>query len=92
MLICRNAERVHGRRKVGKPCSKLLTHSVTACECGAEVQTVDHVVLHCSIHRPPRGAYGLTVLLIGAQHLARDLVRPSSGLQELAETRRTYSC
>jgi len=25
--------------------------SVT-CECGAEEQTVDHVVLHCPIHRP----------------------------------------
>jgi len=26
--------------------------SSAACECGAE-QTVDHVVLHCPIHRPP---------------------------------------
>jgi len=24
-----------------------------ACECGAEEQTVDHVILQCSIHRPP---------------------------------------
>jgi len=32
--------------------------SFAACECGAE-QTVDHVVLHCPIHRPP---HGLTVL------------------------------
>jgi len=24
MLICRNAERVHGQRKVGNPCSKEL--------------------------------------------------------------------
>jgi len=30
--------------------------------CGAEEQTVDHVVLHCPIHRPLRGAQGLTVL------------------------------
>jgi len=35
--------------------------SSAACECGAE-QTVDHVVLHCSIHRPPHGLHGLTVL------------------------------
>jgi len=28
------------------------------CECGAEEQTVDHVVLH----RPPHGLHGLTVL------------------------------
>jgi len=32
-----------------------------ACECGAEEQTVDHVVLHCQIHRPPHGAHGLVV-------------------------------
>ena len=29
-----------------------MSYSV-ACECGAE-QIVDHVVLHCPIHRPPR--------------------------------------
>jgi len=27
--------------------------SSAACECGAEERTVDHVVLHCPIHRPP---------------------------------------
>jgi len=36
--------------------------SSTACECGAEEQTVDHVVLQCPIHRPPHGLHGLTVL------------------------------
>jgi len=40
--------------KWGKPTS-------AACECGAEEQTVDHVVLHYPIHRPPRGAHGPTV-------------------------------
>ena len=35
--------------------------SSAACECGAE-QTVDHVVLHCPIHRPFHGRHGLTVL------------------------------
>jgi len=35
--------------------------SSTACECGAEEQTVDHVVLQCPIHRP-HGLHGLTVL------------------------------
>ena len=35
--------------------------SSAACECGAE-QSVEHVVLHCPIHRPPHGLHGLTVL------------------------------
>jgi len=33
-----------------------------ACECGTEEQTVDHVVLQCPIHRPPRVLHCLTVL------------------------------
>jgi len=36
--------------------------SSAACECGAEEQTIDHVVLQCLIHRPPHGLQGLTVL------------------------------
>jgi len=36
--------------------------SSAACECGAEEQTVDHVVLQCPSHRPHHGLYGLTVL------------------------------
>jgi len=36
--------------------------SSAPCECGAEEQTVGHVVLQCPIHRPPRGLHGLTVL------------------------------
>jgi len=36
--------------------------SSVACECGAEEQTVDHVVLQCPIHRPPHGLHSLTVL------------------------------
>jgi len=36
--------------------------SSAACECGAEEQTVDPVVLHCPIHRPPHGLHGLAVL------------------------------
>jgi len=36
--------------------------SSAACECGAEKQTVDHVVLQCPIHWPPHGLHGLTVL------------------------------
>ena len=35
--------------------------SSEACQCGAEEQTVDHVVLQCPIHRPPHGLHGLTV-------------------------------
>ena len=36
--------------------------SSAACECGAEEQTVDHVVLQCPTHRPPHGLHGLTFL------------------------------
>ena len=36
--------------------------SSAACECGAEERTVDHVVLQCSIHRPPHRLHDLTVL------------------------------
>ena len=36
--------------------------SRAACECGAEEQTVDHVVLQCPIHRLPHGLHGLKVL------------------------------
>jgi len=36
--------------------------SSAACECGAEEQSVDHVVLHCPIHQPPHGLHGLAVL------------------------------
>jgi len=35
--------------------------SSAVCECGAEEQTVDHVVLQCPIDRPPHGLHGLTV-------------------------------
>jgi len=31
-------------------------------ECGADEQTVDHVVLKCPIDQPPHGRHGLTVL------------------------------
>jgi len=60
--------------------------SSAAYDCGAKEQTDDHVVLQCPIHRPPLGLHCLTVLddetiewLLSAQHLPRDLVRPSSG-------------
>ena len=36
--------------------------ATAACECGAEEQTVDHVVLQCPIHRPPHGLHCFTVL------------------------------
>jgi len=36
--------------------------SSAVCECGAEEQTFDHVVLQCPINRPPHGLHGLTVL------------------------------
>jgi len=36
--------------------------SSAACEFGVEEQTVDHVVLQCPIHQPPRGLHDLTVL------------------------------
>jgi len=36
--------------------------SSAVCECGAEEQTVNHVVLQCPIHRTFHGLHGLTVL------------------------------
>ena len=36
--------------------------SSAACQCGAEEQTVDHVVLQGPIHRPPHELHGRTVL------------------------------
>jgi len=36
--------------------------SSTACECDAEEQTVDHVVLQCPIHRPLHELHGLIFL------------------------------
>ena len=36
--------------------------SIAKCECGANEQTTDHVILTYPIHRAPRGIMGLTVL------------------------------
>jgi len=36
--------------------------SSAACECGAEEQTVDHVILQCPVHRPPHKLQDLTIL------------------------------
>jgi len=52
--------------------------SSAACECGAEEQTVGHVVLQCPIHRPsPWTAWpddsGRSDKRMAAQHLPRDL-------------------
>ena len=49
----------HLRTGVACFCSCLYKCGVAssaACECGTE-QTVDHVVLHCPIHRPPTDYY-----------------------------------
>ena len=58
--------------------------TAAACECGAKEQTVDHVVLQCPIYRPPPwtewlDGSGRWYNRMFAQHLPRDLVRPSSG-------------
>jgi len=37
--------------------------SSAACECDAEEQTVNHVVLQCPINRLPHGLHSLTVLV-----------------------------
>ena len=36
--------------------------SIAKCECGANEQTTDHIILTCPIHRTPREIMGLTVL------------------------------
>ena len=67
----------------------LGTAPSVACECGAEEQAVGHLVLHCPIHRPPYEVHGLTFWMTrqwnGCSEPAPYLVRPSSGLQELAQ-------
>jgi len=52
------------RTGVGRFRSCLYNRGVAsaACECGAEEQAVDHVVLPCPTHRPPHGLHDLTVL------------------------------
>jgi len=81
------------RTGLGRFCSCLHKWGMApsaACECGTEEQTVDHVVLHCPIHRPLHGAHGWPDgsgwrdNRMAAQHLRRNLVRPNSGLKELA--------
>jgi len=55
----------HLRTGVGRFSSCLYKWSMASsatCECGAEEQTVAHVVLQCPIHRPPHGLHDLTVL------------------------------
>ena len=36
--------------------------SSAKCDCGANEQTADHIILTCPTHRVPRGIMGLTVL------------------------------
>jgi len=59
---------------------KWVMDSSAACECGPEEQTVDRIVLECTIHRRARGLRGLTVMDSETiEWLLRDLVRPGSG-------------
>ena len=44
------------------PWHKWCMAASAACECGAEDQTVNHVVFQCPNHRPPPGLHGLAVL------------------------------
>ena len=66
-------------------CTNGVMAPSAACECGAEEQTVDEVVLQCPIHRPPWSAWpdgsGWRDNRMAAQHLPRDLVRSSTGLK-----------
>ncbi|KAJ8396816.1 hypothetical protein AAFF_G00014150 [Aldrovandia affinis] len=53
------------RTGVGRFCSSMHRWglaSCAACECGAEEQTADHVILDCPIYRAPNGIHGLSVL------------------------------
>jgi len=64
--------------------------SSAACVCGAEEQTVDHVVLRCPIHRPPNGLHGPTALDDERQSNGRSTPAPRSSwamqlLEELAQ-------
>jgi len=51
----------HQRRTFPLPLTQ-MTHDPFCVLCGAEEQIVDHVVIHCPIHRPPCRVHGPTVL------------------------------
>ena len=36
--------------------------SSAACDCGAELQTADHIIHSCPLYRPPNGMEGLLLL------------------------------
>ena len=70
MTIPRTAWVGHNRLRIGvgrfRSCLyKWGMASSAACECGAEEQTVDHVVLQCPIHRPPHAGKDLRIGQIG---------------------------
>jgi len=68
--------RLRLRTDVGRFRSCLYKWSMTpsaACECGAEEQTVDHVVLQCPIQRTPMEWMVWRYNRMAAQHLRRDL-------------------
>ena len=79
------------RTGVGRFCSclhKWGMASSSACECRAEEQTVDHVVLQCPTHWTPHGLHaarpdgsGRWDNWMTAQYLPRDFVRPSCGFK-----------
>ena len=48
-----------GEGRFGSCSYKRSMASTVACECGAEEQTVDHVVLLCLIPRPPQRLHAL---------------------------------
>jgi len=62
--------------------------SSAACECGADEQTVDHVVLQCPVHRPRHYCTGWqvwTMRQLNGCSTPAPRVQPSSG-QDLAQT------
>jgi len=51
-----------------------------------------HVFFQCPIRRPPHRSHGWWDNPLAAQHVPRDLVQPSSGLKELAQTMISSLC
>jgi len=57
-----------------------------ACECGAEDQTVDHVVFQCPIHRPHHGLHGLIWMMRQSIGCSTAALRSSAARQRTERT------
>jgi len=67
--------------------------SSAACECGAEEQIVEHVVLQCPIHRTHHGLHSLTVLDDATIEWPLNICPAAKQwLEELAQKKKKKAC